>query len=395
MTRKEFIKICALLGISLPINSSLMACSNNDDDNDLPTTSSFSGKVIIVGAGPAGMTTGYLLAQRGIDFEILEALPTHGGRIKTNNTFADFPIPLGAEWLHVEKGVLSEIVNDSSVNININTTPYDLQNDVAIDGATGQRFEFTLSGFDIDQKFINSSWLDFFETYILPSVQSKIRFNSPVNNIDYNGDKIQVTTSNQTFEADKVVFAAPLKILQSGMVNFTPALPTSKLNAINNTRVWSGFKAFFEFSEKFYPTIIGYDIQPETKGEKMYYDAAYGQNSNKHILGVFSVGEPAEDFIGMSETQFKDNVLGELDALFNNKASSSYVKHITQNWNNEPYARGAYITDQEDYRTVAVLGQSVDSKVYFAGDAYTTGDDWSSVHAAGRSAIRAVREMIS
>jgi hypothetical protein len=40
-----------------------------------------------------------------------------------------------------------------------------------------------------------------------------------------------------------------------------------------------------------------------------------------------------------------------------------------------------------------VLGQSINNKVYFAGDAYTTGDDWSSVHAAARSAIRAVKEI--
>lgn len=278
MTRKEFVKMCTLLGISIPFQSALSACSNNDD-NTLSTN--FSGKVIIIGAGPAGMTTGYLLAQRGIDFEILEALPTYGGRIKTNTTFADFPIPLGAEWLHVEKGVLSEIINDSSVNIDINTTPYDIQNDVAIDGDSGEQFEFTLSGFDIDQKFINSSWLNFFETYVLPGVQSKIRFSTPVSAIDYTIDKIQITANSQTFEADKVVFAAPLKILQSGMVGFTPALPTSKINAINNTTVWSGFKAFFEFSETFYPTLVSYEIQPETAGQKLYYDAAYGQTPTK------------------------------------------------------------------------------------------------------------------
>jgi monoamine oxidase len=324
MTRKEFIKICTLLGISLPFQSTLMACSNSD--TELPSSTNFSGKVIIIGAGPAGMTTGYLLAQIGVDFEILEALPTYGGRIKTNTTFTDFPIPLGAEWLHVEKGVLSEIVNDSSVNIKIDTTPYDLQNDIAIDGDSGEKFNFRLSGFDIDQKFINSSWLIFFEIYILPSVQSKIKFNTPANAIDYTSDKIKITSKNQTFEADKVVFTAPLKILQSGSINFTPALPTSKINAINKTTVWSGFKAFFEFSEKFYSTLISYDIQPETNGEKLYYDAAYGQNSSKHILGVFSVGKPAENFIAMNNIDFKNHVLSELDALFDNKATASYVK---------------------------------------------------------------------
>ena len=40
------------------------------------------------------------------------------------------------------------------------------------------------------------------------------------------------------------------------------------------------------------------------------------------------------------------------------------------------------------------LGESVNNKLFFAGDAYTTGSDWSSVHAAARSAKRAVDELV-
>ncbi|MEL6659984.1 MAG: FAD-dependent oxidoreductase [Bacteroidota bacterium] len=67
---------------------------------------------------------------------------------------------------------------------------------------------------------------------------------------------------------------------------------------------------------------------------------------------------------------------------------------MVQNWNAEPYANGAYVTAYEDGREVAILGQSVSNKLYFAGDAYTTGYDWSSVHAAARSAKRAVGELV-
>jgi len=58
-------------------------------------------KICIVGAGVAGITAGHLLAEQGIDFDILEAHSTHGGRLKKLEGFADFPIDLGAEWIHI------------------------------------------------------------------------------------------------------------------------------------------------------------------------------------------------------------------------------------------------------------------------------------------------------
>ena len=102
MSRKEFMKICGILGMSLPFQTTLSSCSKNDAD--------FSGKVIIIGAGAGGLSAGYLLKQRGIEFEILEATSVYGGRIKVNTDFADFPIPLGAEWLHSNTSVFKEIV---------------------------------------------------------------------------------------------------------------------------------------------------------------------------------------------------------------------------------------------------------------------------------------------
>ncbi|WP_299364273.1 NAD(P)-binding protein, partial [Winogradskyella sp.] len=108
MTRKEFIKVCGLLGISLPLQSVMSSCSSsntNSSNNNSPES------VIIIGAGPAGMAAGYLLAQQGINFQIIEANPTFGGRIKHNTLFSDFPISMGGEWIHVSSSILPEIVN--------------------------------------------------------------------------------------------------------------------------------------------------------------------------------------------------------------------------------------------------------------------------------------------
>ena len=385
MTRKEFIKLCGVLGVGLPLQATFTSC----DDDDI--TTNFSGKVTIIGAGAGGLTTGYLLKQRGIDFQILEASSIYGGRMRRNTDFANFPIPLGAEWLHVETGVFEEIVNDSTIPVNVATTPYD----PAVDFVLYKGREVNIKQiFDGDRKFINATWFDFFEQYIVPSVKDHIRYNEVVSSIDYSGDQIQVTTQNEVFTSDKVVVSVPVKMLQNGAITFTPELPSDKVDAIQQVKVWDGFKAFIEFSEAFYPAVVAFDTIPASAGQKLYYDAAYGQNTTQNILGLFSVGTEAQTYIQQSEEELINYMLDELDAIFDGKASATYIKHTFQNWNAEPYINGAYIYDQENWRRVRTLGKSVSDKVYFAGDAYTDGEDWSSVHAAARSAIRAVKALV-
>ncbi len=387
MTRKEFTKMCSLLGLSIPFQSVMASC---DITSNPVSERTFDGSVLVIGAGAAGLTAAYLLKQKGIDVQVLEANSYYGGRMIRNTDFADFPIPLGAEWLHVEPGIFDDIVNNNSVQVNINTTPYK-NDDYAL--YEGMQISMRDVGFTIDQKFVNSTWFDFFKEYIVPSVQSAIAFNKVVQSIDYSGERVIVSTSNDTFSADKIIVTVPVKILQSGMVTFTPQLPKNKVDAINAVNVWDGCKAFIEFSEKFYPAAVAFNI-PEAEGQKLYYDAAYGQNTSKNILGLFAVGTGTLPYVNLSDDDLIAYMLNELDGIFDGKASANYVKHLFQNWNAAPYANGAYVSDEENWRNVRTLGEYVGNKLFFAGCTYTTGEDWSSVHTAGRSAIRAVNALI-
>lgn len=385
MTRNEFIRICAILGVSLPFQGAISAC--NEDDK-----SSFSGKVIIIGAGAGGLSSGYLLNQHGIDFEILEASAAYGGRMKRTVDFTDFPIPLGAEWLHTKIGVFQEIVNDKAQQVELNTVGYDRRVDTLGSWNDGELSVEKLV--DSDRKFVDSSWFDFYDQYIVPYVAQKIVYDTIVQSIDYSGEQIKVKTSMGEYSADKVIISVPLKVLQDGDIRFTPLLPEEKTEAINGATIWAGFKAFIEFSEKFYHTATSFNIEPETDGQKLYYDASYGQKTNKHVLGLFTVGKPALDYISRAGDELKDFILKELDEIYDNKATASYMKHMTQNWNDEPFIKAGYLSDHEDWKKVRILGESVADKVYFAGGPYTDGEDWVSVHAAARSAKDTVNELI-
>ncbi|MCB9081398.1 MAG: FAD-dependent oxidoreductase [Lewinellaceae bacterium] len=359
--------MCGILGVSLPFQPSFSSCQKDET-----TGSKFSGKVIIIGAGAGGLSAGYLLQQQGVDFELLEASSMHGGRMRINTNFADFPIPLGAEWLETDTSVFKKIVNDASVQVNVETIAD-----------------------DPDRKFVNSSWFTFFETYITPAIANKIIYNSIVKSIDYAGDQVVVTTQSGQHIADKVIVSVPLKILQTGDIRFIPNLPQDKRTAIDNMTIWEGFKAFFEFSEKFYDDELALTINPASDGQKIYYNAALGQRTTRYILGLFTVGKPAIDFISRSGEALKDFILHELDLLYANQATPNYIKHITQNWNNEPFIQGGYLTDYADWRMVRKLGENVGNKLYFAGGEYTDGEDWVSVHTAAQSAKTAVAAIVN
>ena len=77
------------------------------DETALHRTYDYSGKVIIIGAGASGLAAAKVLEKNNIDYTILEATNRYGGRLKKDTTLADFPIDIGAEWIHSNPKVLT------------------------------------------------------------------------------------------------------------------------------------------------------------------------------------------------------------------------------------------------------------------------------------------------
>ena len=395
ISRTEFVKMCGLFGLSLPLQNVMSAC--NHENEPAITSGNFKGKVLIIGAGAAGMSSAYLLHQLGINYQILEADVSYGGRFKTNTTFTDFPIPLGAEWLHVSRKELTSIVNNSAVTITTKTKKYTTE-DTMGHFSNG---ELTISKVgsainkEQDQKFINSSWFDFFEEYIVPSIQDNMQFNTPIKTIDYTQNTVLATdTKGKKYEADKIIITVPIRLLQLEQLSFNPTLPNNKIKALSNTKIWSGMKVFLTFAETFYPTFLYFDDSETNEGQRMYYDAAYGQNSSDNILGLFAVGKQAEVYQNFKGKDLEHHILKELDTIFDGKASAAFEGLLAQNWNEQPYAQGAYLSDNAATSISRTLSKSIDNKVYFAGCSYTKHNDWSSVHTAAQSARDVIRELV-
>jgi monoamine oxidase len=399
MTRQEFIEKSMIMGIGLPFLSSALFHSCSKHNSIFPELhTNFTGKVIIVGAGAAGLAAGYLLNRYDVEFEIIEAAPVYGGRLKKSSDFADFPIDLGAEWIHTDPKILADILDKPMNNGNIDIIVYNPQSIKSWKNGKLKSHNYIRS-FYSEWKFKNSTWFDFFDQFIVPEISDKIVLNKPVTAINYQGDKVHLSTDgHETFEADKVLITAPIRTLQNEQITFQPTLPTEKKEAINKIFMGDGIKIFIEFKEKFYPDVLAFGniFKALNEEEKFVYDAAFRKNSNKHILGLFAINDKAKAYAQLnSEQEIVEKFLAELDVIFDGKATANYVNHIIQNWSKEPYIQGSYSYsfDGNKQNIVATINDPIQNKIYFAGEALSIKNQ-AMVHGACESAYRMIAKMM-
>lgn len=90
MKRRDFIKLTSAAMAGVVASSNTEAASNQ--------------KVVIIGAGMAGMAAAKTLKDKGHTVTVLEARNRIGGRIYTSGKWADAPTDLGASWIHEPVG---------------------------------------------------------------------------------------------------------------------------------------------------------------------------------------------------------------------------------------------------------------------------------------------------
>lgn len=394
MTRKEFIKNFAALGLASPFVATLLSSCNKETSFFQDFQVNFDGKILIIGAGAAGITAGHILNKQGIDFQILEAAPIHGGRVKKAADFADFPIDLGGEWIHTDPSILAKLYNTRGADVGIDIINYNPQT-ISVWKNDDLKKRNIASNFYSEYKFKNSTWFDFFDELMIPGIQDKMIYNSPVREIDYSGEQVVVTNStNEIYEADKVLITVPISILKQEFITFKPELPNEKVEAIHEERMPDGLKVFIEFSERFYPDIVMFDnlLKASINSNHTYYNAAFGKDSDRHVFALFAVGEPATRYTSLkTEQAIFNKVMEELDAIFEGKASKYYVKHVIQNWSEEPFIQGSY---SHGWSSPETLAAPVDNRLYFAGEAMNTDGNTSTVHGAAESAYAAMEQML-
>lgn len=442
MDRRHFIKQSTLVSIGgLLIPSTILsACRKETLFEDV----NYDGKVLIIGAGAAGLYAGYILKSKGIDFTILEAASFHGGRMGKKSGFADYDIDTGAQWLHGRNNILADLIKKNNVATTLDTSelkywfnnqlvdslpkdPFIFENDDMPDisfkdYATQQGFgteynniieaiagdqgasasllsaywnskdeENWVSG-DEDFKF-SKTYFDFIEENIVSAISNKIQYNTPIKIIDYSGDTIQVTdVSNTNYSADKVIITVPISILKLNEITFNPSLSAEKTEAFSKFGMGPGMKVFLKFSSKFYAeNLYGGTICAA------YADDSVGKTTNDNVLLAFVMGDQAAFLHSLgSDNAITDALIQELDIIYDGQASSTFIASSVHDYTDKPFIKGAY-----GFSTIGmgnarkIAAEPVNDKLFFAGEAMNINGHHQTVHGAVESGYKAVIDILT
>ena len=339
----------------------------------LHKTYNYRGKVIIVGAGASGLAAAKVLEQNNIEYIILEATNRYGGRLKKDTSLADFPIDVGAEWLHSAPITLNKMKGKLGDEIDEELIPYHLDNTASWDGEEYTEDPHWQNNFMYkflpESKFKKTTWYDFVDENIAKTVKHKIQFSSPVSAIDYSGNNIILTTKNgNRFEADRVLVTVSIGVLKSNRITFKPEMNEERKQIMNSIIFHPGFKVAMKFSEKFYPDAINCKVE---NGEKGFYDIAFKKDAQTNVLGFLCTGNETQKYYDLnSEQEIISSLLQELDQMFNGKATASYSgEYILENWGQHQFTMGTWTQAfQQKNSELKILNQPLDKKVYFAGE---------------------------
>lgn len=413
--------------------------------------------MIVIGAGAAGMYAAYLLAQQGINVRLLEASDRYGGRVKSLNDFADFPIELGAEEIHGERSLWYDMALASGAKfITAPSDDYFYFNGslkTEAEAITNTFFNLmrtmidsveTYSGGDVSAETygqlsgLNNNVSHLYNALIanengtstarlgmhglrdaeanwtagnknlmlkdksflqimeqrFSSIIGKIHLHTEVVSIDHSGNKIHIVDQNANiYETDKVILTVPISILKEGAIAFNPSLPSDKLNAFQKIGFDTGMKIILKFDERVWQQHTG-SIYGQGLVPVFWPTAAEERSADDLLLTAFITGEKAEQLSALGDAIIP-TVLGELDVLFGD-ASSHFVSGFVQDWGNEPFIRGAYSYPKIGTGNAReIASQNIAGKIYFAGEAMHTGGHFGTVHGAMETALRAVNEILT
>jgi len=443
MERRIFFEKSILAYLGLALSPTLLASCRKET---LFPDSDFSGKVIIIGAGAAGLYAGYILKARGIDFTIIEASNRSGGRLGKKSDFADYPIDLGAQWLHGRNSILGDLAKSTATKITkdnsdsvywfnnqiTSSIPQDVEEIISSDSDSpdisfsehaeqqglGSEYKYIVeqiagdSGADssdisikwnsIEEEEWNSGETDFKfeETFfdlidknITEEIKGSILLNTPITKIDYSGNGVLVSDNQgNSYQGDKVILTVPITILQDSDIEFEPALPQAKIEAFNKIGMGAGMKVFLKFSSKFYDeNIAGGEICAA------YADEIIGKNGTDNVLLAFVMGLQAEHLTSLgSDTAITNALLAELDTMYSGQATASFIDSHVENWTTNPFIKGAYSYSKVGIgNSRSIAAQPVNNKLFFAGEAMNLNGHHQTVHGALETGYREVINILT
>jgi len=357
-------------------------------------------KVIIIGAGFAGLAAAKYLHKKGIDFVILEARNRISGRVfsHTIDEKENLIIELGAEWVGNSHERIQNLCNEFGLELQNNQFDTHLI-------YKGNYWRFLVNngceGRDLDIRELLDS-TDFGETIRSVSAfaalaeyaesseknemdlkikggnsmlakkiadkigNDKIKLQHAVSRVVQNskGGVTVYCNNGQKFTADKIICTAPTFAVKK--IKWEPGLPVDQVNAMNELQYARINKNPIVFKKRFWND-ESFDMITD-QSPHYFYHATKNQDSKKGVLISYTIGEKAAVVANQTDEWRENMVLQTLKPHFND-VKDLFEKQTNYYWGTDEFSHGAYAMYGRGqwFRVMPILKRS-HIHTHFAGE---------------------------
>lgn len=376
-------------------------------------------KVVIIGAGVAGLSASKTLSAAGVEHVVIEAADRIGGRAYTQSTTFGTPCDVGAHWLHngesnplvsfakrqgievYEAGEVEglfaggewlegedeeeiwEEVEDAESAIN---RALERDRDVSlrsvIDSDTSPLAAFLVGAYEHAASIGSLSTLDWdrqeegtdmFHDGALGALVAAwgagvpVQFNTAATHVDWSGNGVRVQTNDGTIEAEAVIVTVPTSVLAKGAIRFGPKLPQDTERAISDLPLGSYNHIVlqiegnpFEVEED---TMLCYAGNGGTAG--LLVNAGGSGLTYFDVAGDFGAGLTRQ-----GEGAMVEFARAAVKDMLGAEGLASLTKAKAFPWETNALAGGAYTAAKPGRaRAREALKDPVDDRLFFAGEA--------------------------
>jgi monoamine oxidase len=396
INRRDFLKQCGLATAAL-------SAFPLDVVSGLQTKLERKGaarKVIIMGAGLAGLSAAYELTQAGHDVTILEARARAGGRVYTvREPFAD--------GLYAEAGA-ARIPSDHNLTLGYvklfslpldKMYPTDLKfvshnnakrweiNWGVYAGAV-ERYVGTGLGNDSQKWFKIRGGNDQLPKAFAAKMADKILYGSPVVRIEHDKRSARAiftqAGSHQTITGDRLICTLPFSVLKH--VEVVPAFPSKLQKAIREMNYGPIARIFLQVRKRYWldKGVNGFAI---TDDPMEVWHPTFNQPGTRGILLSYVRGKYAEQLTAMKESERIANMIEHIEKLYPG-IRDHFEGGATKCWSDDEWARGAWA--ESDWGQLMKIIKP-EGRVHLAGDHLSSQTSW--MQGALESGLRVAKEV--
>ena len=356
-------------------------------------------KVLILGAGMAGLVAGYELAKLGHDVTLLEARARPGGRVHTlREPFSD--------GLYAEAGA-ARIPNNHDLTLkyvkefSLPLEPFYPSKLQALRFDRGRREEVPIDGFtdamtrnyggdlggDPDHWQKIKGGTDLLPKAFADRLGGKIHYGAPVVRIEQNADQARVvfleSGRQQALTADHVLCTIPFSVLRNIDL---PALSSSKKDVIKRTHYDAVSRVYLQTRNRFFED-KGFNGFAFTSGAIEIWQPTWSQPGPRAILMTYARPGEAERITNLKESERIGVTLKQLDEMFAG-LRENFERGATKCWLEDEWSRGAWaFVGVTNFFTAS----TPDERIHFAGEHLSAWSSW--MQGALSSGLRAVKEI--